>query len=73
MTFDATGDGRTDVVLSYSNNGQLIVEFWKNSGSALTDSGALYTAAPADTGGEIPPEFNCFSATTTGTVLPMLP
>ena len=50
VTFDASGDGRTDVVLSYSYNGKLIVELWKNTGSGLTDSGALYTTTPADTG-----------------------
>jgi hypothetical protein len=50
VTFDTTGDGRTDAVLSYTNNGQLIVELWKNTGSGLTDSGALYTTTPAGTG-----------------------
>ena len=50
VAFDATGDGRTDVVLSYSNNGQLIVELWTNTGTGLTDSGPLYTTTPANTG-----------------------
>ena len=51
VAFDATGDGRTDAVLSYTgDNGQLIVELWKNTGSGLTDGGALYTTTPANTG-----------------------
>jgi len=50
VAFDATGDGRADVVLSYINNGKLTVELWKNTGSALVDAGALYSTTPADTG-----------------------
>jgi hypothetical protein len=50
VTFDATGDGRTDAVLSYAYNGKLIVELWKNTGTGLTDAGTIYSTTPADTG-----------------------
>lgn len=49
IAFDATGDGRTDAMLSYLNNGQLVVELWKNTGSALTDAGKLYSTTAANT------------------------
>lgn len=50
VAFDATGDGRTDVVVSYYTNGVLTVELWSNTGSGLTDRGAVYTTTPANTG-----------------------
>jgi len=50
VAFDATGDGRTDAVLSLNYNGQLIVELWKNSGTALTDAGKLYSTTTVNTG-----------------------
>jgi len=50
VAFDATGDGRTDAVLSLNYNGQLIVELWKNTGSALTDGGKLYSTTSPGTG-----------------------
>lgn len=49
IAFDATGDGRTDAMLSYLNNGQLVVELWKNTGTALTDAGKLYSTTAANT------------------------
>ena len=50
VAFDATGDGRTDAVLSLNYNGQLIVELWKNTGTALTDAGKVYSTTVTNTG-----------------------
>jgi len=50
VAFDATGDGRTDAVLSYGYNGKRVVELWKNNGSGFTDAGTLYSTTLADTG-----------------------